>query len=143
MTDTWFWVAFAALICALAAIIALYFRTIVPMKKLRDLTARLDSSDDEALRREAEGIPGTAGEAARNMLDCMAAAGENASVEEERPEEEPDYKKRVVNEICSSLLPQAMKNSNASLSFFPELYSSLERESSSFTETPSQIGLSV
>lgn len=117
MTDTWFWVAFAALICALAAIIALYFRTIVPMKKLRDLTARLDSSDAEALRREAEGIPGTAGEAARNMLDCMAAAGENASVEEERPEEEPDYKKSVVNEICSSLLPQAMKNSNASLSF--------------------------
>ena len=57
MTDTWFWVAFAALICALAAIIALYFRTIVPMKKLRDLTARLDSSDAEALRRTFPELP--------------------------------------------------------------------------------------
>ena len=107
----------AALACAIGYALV-YFRVLAPMKKLRELTTRLDELDAEALVREAEGIPGAPGEAAR----AIAAYGETAAAKAIRtgtggPTAESAYKMRVVDEICKSLLPQDLKDKAASMTF--------------------------
>lgn len=114
--ETLIWVLIALLLCALAGLAVLCVRVLIPVKKLRELTARLDPLDAEALRREAAAIPGPAGDAARDVAAFAAAAGAHGI--EEAPgggAAEQDCEMRVVDEICSALLPKPMKDDGALL----------------------------
>jgi len=82
----------------------LNLRVLAPLKKLRELTGRLDEMDAEELNKRADKITGTAAAEAISKGTGSAAA-------------ESAYKMRVVDEICRSLLPQALKENIASMSF--------------------------
>ncbi len=111
------WTLGALLVCAVAGIIVICVRVLFPLKKLTKLTARLHSIDKAELKSEAAAIPGAPGAAARAVAELLADAEadvsdgkiDNASMER--------YQSRIVDGICGSLLPQPLKNNNASMTF--------------------------
>ncbi len=107
----------ALLVCALCVILLMREVVLVPFRKLAELTGQLGQLDAGELRLQAESISGKAGRAAMAVADFAAAEERMA---EERPEDtdaEKTYKQRVVDEICSSLLPQSLKDNAVGLSF--------------------------
>ena len=111
------WVLGALLVCALCALVVVCVRMPAPWRKLKKLTARLGELDAKTLRREADAIPGAAGEAARNVAEFVAASPGEAGDEGDVDAQEQVYRMRVVNGICTSLLPQPIRNNNASMVF--------------------------
>lgn len=109
------WVLAALLLCAVLALLLLVIRVLLPFKRLRRLAARLDTLEPEELRSEVGQIGGAPGEAACALLASSApsesSAGTGSAAAEER------YKMAVVDEICASLLPQALKNKFAGMTF--------------------------
>ncbi len=110
--------ALGVLLACAVGFLLLRLRILAPLKKLRELTGRLDELDAEELSEQAETIGGTPGDIAR----AIAAYGGTAAAEAigkgtGGASAESAYKMRVVDEICGSLLPQALKDNTASMTF--------------------------
>ena len=109
----------ALLLCAAVAIVVLCVRALSPLRKLRRLSERLDELAPEDVRREAEQIVGAPGTVARSLAsaavseeDASDSAGHGGSAADEAR-----YQMGVVDSICTSLLPQALNNKLASMTF--------------------------
>ena len=121
------WIGFAlgVLLTAAVGYAVAHRRVLSPLKKLRYLTEHLDELDSDDLHTQAAQIIGTPGEAARAIAAFMEPSmgmpdhlGVSAQMKEA-------YRQRVVDEICSSLLPQVLKDTAASQTF--DLAASLQR----------------
>ncbi len=96
----------------------LNFRVLKPLDRLHGLIQRLDELDAEQLKQEAERIRGVPGKTAMELAAHLTGL-------EDWPElgrvgsagAEEQYKTRVVDEICRSLLPQPLKDRAGGMSF--------------------------
>ena len=105
------------LTCAVGGIL-LHLRVLAPLKRLRELTGRLDEVNTEELSDRAKQLRGMPGDIARSVASyAETAAAEAISKGTGGPSAESAYKMRVVDEICRSLLPQALKDNMASMTF--------------------------
>ncbi len=112
------WILALLLGCAAACLVVLCVRFVIPMKKLSALIKRMDSLEEGELRLEANEIAGAPGEIARAFLDNNKDNELRQTDDNEgNTVSEDTYKQRVVNDICLSLLPQPMRNNNASIVF--------------------------
>ena len=65
MDKLWIWIALGALLACAVGLLLVYLLAILPMKKLKKLTDRLEELETEELRLQAERISGTPGKMAR------------------------------------------------------------------------------
>ena len=112
-----FWIVVALLDCAVIVILLLCLRVLRPARKLNKLTKQLDTLDGETLSMEASKLIGMPGEAARAIAAYIAADENNLLRGEAASAAEEAYKAQVVDEICSSLLPQVLKDTPAAQSY--------------------------
>ncbi len=112
-----FWIVVALLDCAIIVILLLCLRVLRPVRKLKELTRQLDTMDWETLSQEAEKVPGAPGEAARAIAAYIAADENGLLAMDGGSAAEEAYKMKVVDEICSSLLPQVLKETPAGRSY--------------------------
>ena len=112
------WVLGGLLLCAVVVLIVLGVKVLAPMKRLTRLSSRLDALEPEELARAAERIGGAPGAAASALVAYSARertptdAGSGHSAAEETRDQTD-----VVDDICTSLLPQPLKNRLASMTF--------------------------
>ncbi len=107
----------ALLFCAVAALLLILFLVIIPMGQLKKLSETAETKEPDVLRTEAGQIGGAPGKAARTLIEaCGKAEGMKDDGDESRKAEER-YKRAVVDEICASMLPPALKNRYADMTF--------------------------
>ena len=109
----------ALLLCAAAALLLILFLVIIPMRRLRKLSETADKQDPDSLRAGAARIGGAPGRAAQALIGaCENANGTKTDTgrDEIRAAEERS-KAEVVDEICASLLPQALKQRFSDMTF--------------------------
>lgn len=96
--------------------IVLRARVLTPLQQLKELTGRLNEAGAAELREQADAIGGTAGKIAR---DVAAYAQEQDAAAQAAPSQRQENasERRIVDEICQSLLPQKFKKRTASLTF--------------------------
>ncbi len=119
MNNLWIGIAIGVVAACVVGCLLLRVRVLTPLKRLRDLLKDLGTAEPETLRGKAESISGVAGKAARALVErtvgeAPAAAGGERSA---GAVSEEQYKLRVVDEICRSLLPQQLKENAAGMSF--------------------------
>ncbi len=106
------------LLCAVVALLLILFLILIPMRRLKQLTETAEDRSPEALRAEAERIGGVPGKTAKALIDACEETKKLTSVGTDAdPAAEERYKSAVVDGICASLLPQALKNRLASMTF--------------------------
>lgn len=113
-------VASLALLACAAALFLLRARVFVPVRRLREMAAHLNELDARELRARADAIGGVAGAAAHDIAAYAEAMEEDAPAEIQASERTPldgAAERRVVDEICSSLLPQSLKENLARMTF--------------------------
>ncbi len=113
-------VASLVLLACAAAFFLLRARVFAPLHRLREMAARLNELDARELRAQADAIGGVAGEAAHDIAAYAEAMEEDAPAEIQAPGRTPldgAAERRVVDEICSSLLPQSLKENLARMTF--------------------------
>ena len=114
MNNLWIGLVLGAVLACAVCFGVLYMRVLAPMKKLRQMTKRLDELDAEELNEQAEQIAGTPGSVARAIASFAALTNtEGGGKKAGSPSSENAYKMRVVDEICKSLLPQVLKENPA------------------------------
>ena len=105
------------LLSALLCILYLRRRAAEPLKKLRDMTDHLREKEGAELQKQAEKLPGLAGETARAIAEYVVEVENDAKARAGAVGPEEAYKQRVVDEICRSLLPMKLKESSSGQSF--------------------------
>ncbi len=118
MNNQWVWIALGVVLICMIGYVLAYIRVFRPLKRLTNLTNRLDELNADELREQTKRIAGVPGRTARAIAEYVVTSEDRSDINKGKSHAtEEQYKIRVVDEICRSLLPQKLKDNASGLSF--------------------------